>query len=315
MAVGSSVGVTLFDPQKPQQPLRILNDYSSLVGGLAFSRDSSRIAAGGINGTTYVWDAGTGKLVAALHNDADHDLIRPENAAYIFDVVFSKDGSQVISAARNETVRVWDILSGKEVRALKMPQGSADYLAINPAGNLLATAFWGQGGGVVLWDLATGNILKVWPNFSGGRLAFSADGTKLVIKGGALTVVNVRTGNRLVSFGNVNSYALSPDSTLIAYTANDNNNINGEIALWDIQHGNRLKSFVGHKGYTQSIAFNPDGTRLASTAVDGTVRLWDSKSREQIASWQGYDATISCGCDRFANYTVEFSPGGQWLTT
>ncbi len=52
---------------------------------------------------------------------------------------------------------------------------------------------------------------------------------------------------------------------------------------------------------------------LASTGQDGTVRLWDVKSRSQVGLWQGYDATIPCGCDRFVNYNLTFSPNTQWL--
>src|SRR5689334_17388127 len=44
IAVGSSVGVTLLDPRKPQIPTRILNEYTGLVGGLAFSADGKQIA-------------------------------------------------------------------------------------------------------------------------------------------------------------------------------------------------------------------------------------------------------------------------------
>ena len=56
----------------------------------------------------------------------------------------------------------------------------------------------------------------------------------------------------------------------------------------------------GHTGRIEEVSFSPDGTILASGAVDGTVRLWDIETRQEIA-------TLEVGS---AVYAVSFSPDG-----
>src|SRR5262249_42900748 len=67
----------------------------------------------------------------------------------------------------------------------------------------------------------------------------------------------------------------------------------------------------GHTGCALSVAFSPDGTTLASTGPDRTLRLWDTRTHKQLALLRVPGAN-----DRYGNSTtnaVAFSPDGKTL--
>ena len=51
--------------------------------------------------------------------------------------------------------------------------------------------------------------------------------------------------------------------------------------LWDYDSGKLLREFVGHTKSIHEVAFTPDGKRLLSSSIDGTIRIWNVASGKQ----------------------------------
>ena len=58
----------------------------------------------------------------------------------------------------------------------------------------------------------------------------------------------------------------------------------GLIDIRDSETGRSVRSFQGHDGDVNDVAFSPDGSRLASTGDDGTLNVWDSSTWRLLSS-------------------------------
>jgi RNA polymerase sigma factor (sigma-70 family) len=100
---------------------------------------------------------------------------------YLTDLVFMPDGSRLLTAHYDGTLRVWDPETRREIRRLKThPLGGPACLAISPDGKWLAVGGWHRK--VTIWELATGGKLQEFTGHHSwiAQVGFTRDGRAVV---------------------------------------------------------------------------------------------------------------------------------------
>src|SRR5262249_54614695 len=74
------------------------------------------------------------------------------------------------------------------------------------------------------------------------------------------------------------------------------------VRVWEVVTGEVALTLRGHANTVRSVAYSPDGGRLASGGSDGQVILWDPRTGDKVCSFPGLALGVCC---------VAFSPDGQ----
>lgn len=85
-----------------------------------------------------------------------------------------------------------------------------------------------------------------------------------------------------------NTVALSPDGRRIVTASTT-----GDAQVWDAGSGELLGPLGTNRGEVHAVRFHPEGTRIAVAGGDGTIRLFDPQTLEEIVHLRGQEAYVS----------------------
>lgn len=187
------------------------------VRSIAFSPDGVMLAAGRRDGSVLVVAVESGELLATLVTvDASADE-RTRLAEEVTQVLFSLDGTQILSAHESGWLRAWDAVTFEKLSEGQAHRRSIQDMAFSPDGVLLATA--GKDNAVRVWQ--NGTPVYEWVA-TVSALDFNADGSLLAGGGKSLHLWNMTDGS--VAFQNFHAdkdvsaarVEFSPDGTFLA---------------------------------------------------------------------------------------------------
>ncbi|HBE67002.1 MAG TPA: hypothetical protein DDW52_02530 [Planctomycetaceae bacterium] len=235
----------------------------TILTSLALTADGERLATGYANGVVTLWDFESRQ---SLWSVAAH-------TAKIDGLDFDSDGSRLVSASGDQTLKVIDVTDGTILQTCGPVGYRVRCADFHPDGKEFASAGLRSGNlsTAKIWDAETGELIR-----------------ELVGHVGAVASIEYsRDGERIVTGGE-----------------------DGTIRIWDANSGQELKTLAGHDASVQSASMSPDGRQVASGGDDGTIRIWDVQTTRKLTTYRMGGAIAWLRYDKAGGKLAAFGGGG-----
>jgi WD40 repeat protein len=220
---------------------------------------------------------------------------------------FSKDGRFIVTASNDNSARLWDAATGRELRLFEGTLNRVFDAAISPNNAWVVLGDYSEPFATLL-DAATGAKVRVFAGHTGSVLAvrFSPDGKTLLTGSadGTAMLWDVATAKPIRTLeghaADVFSVAFSHDGRLVITGSGDRT-----AKVWEVG-GGEPKTLSGHAGAIKSAAFSPDASLAVTGSQDGTARIWQVATGREVRKLTGHNGSVT---------TAGFSSDGKQVLT
>jgi WD40 repeat protein/tetratricopeptide (TPR) repeat protein len=307
--------------------------HPASVSAIAFSPDGSQLATAAMDGSIKVWKD-------FRNSDSTTSLSLMGHSAQVSSLQWTPDGKQIVSAGSDNSVRLWNLEQSGQSLHSTIAESRGVRVRYSPDGTLMAIA--GDGAGIRLREGTSGEIVAELPGendeLRSDSVAFSPDQRLLAAGFGGkqnfsqIELWDIDRRERLAVLpgsteipgyatteysGIPSALAFSPDGKYLVTGFGPLNLLGGgdqgnqPLLVYDVASRRSIRRLEGHRNSCLSVVFSADGSRLASASNDGTVRIWDVSSWQELHVLQNPDISTDRGQRRLTD--IAFSPDGQLL--
>jgi WD40 repeat protein len=247
-----------------------------------------------------VWDLPNGAVPATA--------AKTGHSACVRSLALSPDGLRAISASMDNSLKVWETKTGRELRTLSGHSGGVAVVAVASDGRHAVSA--SNDKTLRVWDLETGQELRTLSGHTGWvwHAFVSPDGERAISGSmdGTVRVWDLGNGRPIFRFdagAEVHSLAMTPNGRLaVAGLAN------GALKVWNLERGQELCTLhAPEKDEIGSLVVTPDG-RYAVTASSWSFasQVWDLRAGRALRQFTG-------NRDRVMKMAI--SPDGRFIVS
>ncbi len=214
----------------------------------------------------------------------------------VYAAAYSPDGKFIATASFDNTLKLWDAATGKEIKTYG---GTAGHTK-----QVIAVAFSQDGSTIA--SGSTDNTLKTWDvpvnapirSFKASdavsAVALSSDGLKLALGGkdGSLKLVTPAEFKELVKFeaghqGAITALSFSGNNLTLASVGVDRT-----LRYWNVADGKLLATIGAHVSGVNNVVINPNNTAVYTVGDDGVLRFWQLPPPTLPKTMPGHGAPI-----------------------
>ena len=246
--------------------------YPAALRDVAFSGDGSLLAAGSVDGALVLWN----------WRDRRQRCLRAREAVSVHRLAVSPDGTLVLAAYAEQTVRLWNTQTGQPVwSAPQSVVAPVADLTFSTNGNKLALAL--QNGSMTVWSLQDNQTDPKVFHFQSPEglmsIAFDPTGAMLVLGGahGSVKLFDLaqeryRNGFQAQHQNSIGGVVFSGDGLRIF-----SGDWNGLVRTWSVETGQAIGPPVRYESRIQTMAATADGQGWVAGTRHAVVHLHDGQ--------------------------------------
>ena len=267
--------VTILIDDKPQQPGETKNDSGVITIRIPTGSGSHKVT---VTKDGFARQSHTIRILRHLATPIEITL-KPKtkpmpffgHTESVLALDISDDGTRLISASADHTIRIWDVATGDHIRTMRGHEDDVRGVRFLQEENRALSASKDQT--IRLWDVESGKLLRQYTGHTAMATAVSpsADGKAFLSSGfDGLLLWNHEQSTPVASLG---------------YQAGDD--VPSPGGMQD------LKELKGHVTWVRSVEYSSDGALAVSAGNDGLAAIWDLESRTIRQHLIGHRAPVA----------------------